>query len=177
MIRYSSEMIGSILTDTVTPPVALLGMAPKGTPETIGIESRRAARHAIKEFSQGVSGMMEEGKTGDTAAVVESLVQALQDLAEKQAHSQPRRLPSWLLTTIGGLFLMIMGGGTTWLITYGQLQQRVSNAEARLQEISTTIQKNSQDNVGISVVNSKVDTMQIEFNRMSDRIDKLLDRK
>jgi hypothetical protein len=27
------------------------------------------------------------------------------------------------------------------------------------------------------VVNSKVDTMQIEFNRMSDRIDKLLDRK
>lgn len=121
--------------------------------------------------------MIEEGRTGDTAAVVESLVKALQELSDKQVHLQPRKLPSWLLTTIGGLFLMIMGGGTTWLITYGQLQQRVSNAEARLAEVSAAIQKNSQDNVGISVVNSKVDTMQIEFNRMSDRIDKLLDRK
>jgi hypothetical protein len=170
-------MSGALLTDTMTPQVSVLGMVPRPSPETIRIESERARDHAFKEFSQGVSGMIEEGRTGDTAAVVESLVKALQELSDKQVHLQPRKLPSWLLTTIGGLFLMIMGGGTTWLITYGQLQQRVSNAEARLAEVSAAIQKNSQDNVGISVVNSKVDTMQIEFNRMSDRIDKLLDRK
>jgi hypothetical protein len=121
--------------------------------------------------------MIEEGKTSDTAEVVERLVKALQELADKQAHLQPRKLPSWLLTTIGGLFLMIMGGGTTWLITYGQLQQRVSNAESRLQEMSTVIQKTAQDSAGISLVNSKVDAMQIEFNRMSDRLDKLLDNR
>lgn len=152
-------------------------MAPTATKERIRIESRRATHDAFRDFARGVSCLTDDGKNGDTAAIVERLLQKLDEVAQKNAMARPHRMPGWLLTIIGGIFLMMLGGLFTGVMTFSAMQQRQSNDEARIQDMSIQLQRSTQDEAAISAIVSKVDLLVAEFTSIRERLDREFDKR
>jgi hypothetical protein len=126
-------------------------------------------RHAIREFAQGVGLMAETGNTVDAAALAASLTDGFAKHLEKTmreyaAVTQKPKLPTWVTTLLVGLAGSLIVGLAGGLLTYGALQNRVTNLENKTSNIDR-----------LNSLDAKVDLLTGEFERMESRFNALMD--
>lgn len=164
MISNSSETIGVILPDTDHGLPSLLVMAPKKTPEKMAIEIRRASNHAVKEFSQIVSSMVEEGDTQEIPAAVEGLAMQMKKLAEEVAALNPRPpRPHW--PTLIGSWIALAALIVPALLYCGALQNRVATLEGRASAFDR-----------IASLDAKVDSLTTTMRELESRFNSWIDK-
>ena len=140
---------------------------PGVSPTLLIIDDRTGARHAVREFAQGVGWMAEAGNTSDVAALMERFGAALVEYSEKYAMAKaPARLPGWAKQLLVGLCTALLVSLVGGFITYGALQNRVTNLEARTSGIDR-----------LNSLDAKVDLLTGEFERMEARFNAMMDNQ
>lgn len=164
MISNSSETIGVILPDTDHGLPSLLVMAPKKTPEKMATEMRRASNHAIREFSQVVSIMVEEGDTEEIPAAIQELAKQLKRQADEAAALNPRPpRPHW--PTLIGSWIALAALIVPALLYCGALQNRVATLEGRASAFDR-----------IASLDSKVDSLTTTVRELESRFNAFMDK-
>lgn len=129
------------------------------------VNPRQVTHHAVREFAQGVGWMAESGNAADVSALMERFGQALIQYSEKYAAATVRpKLPPWASSLLVGLAVALLVSLTGGLVTYGALQSRVTNLEARTSNIDR-----------LNSLDAKVDLITGELQRMETRFNALID--
>lgn len=108
--------------------------------------------------------MAQEG-IHDIGPLVERLTLAMQSQSEELARlTHKPKIPTWIFGALATLALMVIGGFTSWLVTYGALENRVTTLEARTQSIDR-----------LNSLDAKVDLLTGTVQRMETRFNQLMD--